>query len=42
MDHFILEPDADFQGTLREVGDQVEFDIFAVRNIRHLDFVVEE
>ena len=28
MDHFILEPDADFQGIIREVRDQMEFDIF--------------
>jgi len=28
MDHFILEPDADLQGLMREVGDQVKFNIF--------------
>ena len=42
MIHFCLEPNADFDGILRQVGNQVNFDIFMKRGMRDLDVKVEE
>ena len=42
MDHFIIKPDTNFESLFGDVRDQVEFHIFAQRDVRDFDLMVEK